>query len=126
MHQASRSIIYTYNVKEYIHIFKLCKICILRKTPTTLSQLIIILYLLHSDSKELSLCHKLKFSNPYIFATWQCKSLILNSIPLIKPYFIFTADLNNNVQVRMINRGLDAKIRFKKREDLNSTQRFNL
>ena len=30
-------------------------------------------------SKELSLCHKLKFSPPYIFATWCSKSLIFQT-----------------------------------------------
>ena len=30
--------------------------------------------------KELSLCHKLKFSNPYIFETWCCKSLIFYTV----------------------------------------------
>ena len=28
---------------------------------------------------ELSLCHKLKFSNPYIFSTWQYKPLIFQT-----------------------------------------------
>ena len=28
--------------------------------------------------KELSLCHKLKFCNPYILATWWCKPLIFD------------------------------------------------
>ena len=26
-------------------------------------------------TKEMSFCHKLKFSNPFIFATWWCKPL---------------------------------------------------
>ena len=29
--------------------------------------------------KELSLCHKLKFSNPYIYGTWCCRLLILQT-----------------------------------------------
>ena len=28
---------------------------------------------------ELSLCHKLKFSNPYIFETWWCKPLVFQT-----------------------------------------------
>ena len=30
-------------------------------------------------AKELSLCHKLKFSNPYIFGTWCCRLLIFQT-----------------------------------------------
>jgi len=29
--------------------------------------------------KELSLCHKLKFSNPYIYGTWCCRLLIFQT-----------------------------------------------
>ena len=32
-----------------------------------------------TNVKELSLCHKFNFCNPYIFATWWCKSLIFQS-----------------------------------------------
>ena len=35
---------------------------------------------LHDMVKELSLCHKLKFSNSYIFETWCCKSLIFYTV----------------------------------------------
>jgi len=31
-------------------------------------------------SKELSLCHKLIFSDPFIFATWCCRPLIFQTI----------------------------------------------
>ena len=30
-------------------------------------------------SKELSLCHKIQFSNPYIYGTWWCKLLIFQT-----------------------------------------------
>ena len=42
-----------------------------------------------SISKELSLCHKLKFSNDYILATWWCKPLILNLNFFISENFLF-------------------------------------
>ena len=29
--------------------------------------------------KKMSLCHKLEFSNPSIFATWGCKNLIFQT-----------------------------------------------
>ena len=44
---------------------------------TKIQNLQIFLYLIMT--KELSLCHKLKFSNPYIFATWLCELLIFQT-----------------------------------------------
>ena len=34
-------------------------------------------YIVHRVCKGIKLCHKLKFSNPYIFSTWWCKPFIL-------------------------------------------------
>ena len=36
--------------------------------------------LIFDQKKELSLCHKFKFSNPYFFATWWCKPLIFHTL----------------------------------------------
>ena len=37
-------------------------------------------WILNKKRKEFSLCHKINFSNPYIFETWWCKHLIFQTI----------------------------------------------
>ena len=68
-----------FNIKYYMcyfcekihNIYVLLMIEIINSTYSTVYQLLSE----KSKGNELSFCHKLGFLNPYIFATWWCKSL---------------------------------------------------
>ena len=54
--------------------------------------------------KELSLCHKIKCSNPYIFATWWCKFL------LFQPYVIWFNRIHILKYLRSKTFGLQTRV----------------
>ena len=60
--------------------------------------------------KELSFCHKLKFSNPYTFVTWWCKFVIFQT-QIIKSSRIYSLK-NQSLQNWVANQSLLQKLNF--------------
>ena len=60
-------------------------------------------------TKELSLCYKPKFSNPYILATWCCNHLIINIDYWIMVWNIFMTLCCKDMSVRIYIFIFDAK-----------------
>ena len=74
------------------------------------------LSLVFKPGKEIESLHKLKFSYPYIFVTWRCKSLIFQS-SIIWPYMNSKFEITK-VHAIELQRYRDKKIRNSGRDSI--------
>ena len=73
--------------------------------------------------KELSLCHKFNFCNPYIFATWWCKPLIF------KTYIIWSNSIYSLLNIKGLRHWVAKILKLENQslwQRLNSQFLFNL